>query len=205
MKDNTLIFQCNGFSFDGLVIPQFNVYENEIICLHFPFGRPVDNRLGLTQTMIDNIDNKAINTSGTIQFVDSYTLDERRFIFFRKKLVREKIYDKLGCMDDECISFLHDYNIDANIPYRLYGGTERLLIALFIALRFSDLVLFPFSGLDPTGVNKVFDFITRTLKGKGAIILSFPHIRGTNESDFCYICEDIHKRNDNRIRSIELN
>ena len=181
------IIECDGARIGRLIIPEFSLCMGEYVCLHLPHGIAygdhcpeaiVDVFRGVRDCSNIKVREKAVHAAvswGRPRWVER--------LWFRNRTVVKYLTAELEVSEREALEFLEEVKINPNWKHLGLSWKQRLLLALFDALRSGDFVVFDSSGLGG-GTLRVHDYIQKRIAGKAAIHLSYPSIRGYQSDDY---------------------
>lgn len=174
----SLLCTSKGFKIDGLSVPPFLLNQGEWIVLQLPirFGSKLEMKI-----------NKILTGDvcpGFIRFANveiavpiGNTKSGEEFLNIGQFLERLPARER-----DLFIAEINDSEISLEaLPHHL-PGTPRLLAGLMLASLGANLVVFNTCGLDPTGVQNVYDYVSEKMKhGIGFLEIQFEGV-GPNHS-----------------------
>jgi hypothetical protein len=177
----SLLCTSKGFKIDGLSVPPFSLNQGEWIALQLPIKYGSELGIEIDRILTGSACPEFIrfaNVEIALPIGDAKSGEELPNIgrFLERLPTRER---------DIFITEINNSEISFEaLPHHL-PGTPRLLAGLMLATLGASLVVFNTCGLDPTGVERIYAYVSEKMKcGIGFLELQFGVVAQKNSRPF---------------------
>lgn len=182
--------KCNGVVIGDLYIPKFRLKKGDLFCMHWPLPANTEMENEFIKYLIGKKKSDQINIYGVVEKATPLVPEKKLFPFARETSLGNVI-KKLanGAAVNKLLTVCKELEIDVDSKILSISLTKRALLGIEIALSNApDVILFDICGLDPSGVQAIFDSVSDKLSDIAVIYFSYPAI----PERVCYTGADQH-------------
>jgi hypothetical protein len=165
-----LMLSFSGQTVEGHTIPSFDLHSGDYLCLHLAaFSFTLGPKLAEALTK---------ESRKPVSFAERPTAPHSFLTRIFPETVGEWFVRTTGADRRRMFGVLAGMGVSEGTKVSQAQGTVRALLGVEAAFVRSPIVIFSTDGLDPTGMEAVFDAVSSRRGGGGAIYLSYPPSQG---------------------------